>query len=736
MHRTAFGAAPVVALFGLFAAQAQAQSSIEEVVVTAQKREQSLQDVPISVSVTSGEMIDDLGMFRFEDLATIVPNLHIDESLGSPVIHIRGLGSGAENFAFEQSVGMFIDGVYSGRSRMFENPLFDVAQVEVVRGPQGALFGKNTNAGAISITTRKPTDEFEASVRGGYELEYDGYFAEGIVSGPLSDRVRTRLAARVQNEGGFVRNLFNDRDEPEEKSRMIRGTVVWDATDDIEVIAKLEDSQVRGDGGWFQVHHIGSSPLTQLWVATDPNAEDRLNLKRSSSTGLDPEYNDTDAFNATLTVNWLLGEHTLTSISAFGELEYEKNVEFTGTSIGLAQSTIPEDAQQWSQELRLLSPTAQRFEYLIGLLYMDMDMELGQRSHFRLPFESITDRRSFVDSESASIYGSGTYHLTDTFRVTASLRHARETKDGRSTHTLEGPPLAPTWLPFDLSGSRKERHTNGSVNLQWDMNDRAMAYVTYATGAKAGGFLSNDSSLLYRILQGTNDFEYEDEKAASVEVGLKTTFLDGRGNLSLAIFRTEFEDLQTSSYNGEFFIIGNAAEAESRGAEADLALLVSDNLSLNASVAYLDAEYEDYPGGQCLVGATAATGCDPVTNTQNLRGQPLVRAPEWEWSVALDWNRPISERLVLGAQVNVTYKDDFYHQPDLDPIDSEDAHHKINARLALGSSDRKWELAVTGRNLTNELTKNWSFDTPLMPGTHTSSIAPPRMVTLEATYRM
>src|SRR5690606_37316472 len=144
----------------------------------------------------------------------------------------------------------------------------------------------------------------------------------------------------------------------------------------------------RGDGGWFQVHHVGGSPLTQLWLATDPNAEGRLNLKRSSSTGLDPEYNDTDAFNATLTVNWHLGEHTLTSISSFAELEDEKNVEFTGTSIGLAQSTIPEDAQQWSQELRLLSPTAQRFEYLVGLLYMDMAMELGQRSHFRLPCES------------------------------------------------------------------------------------------------------------------------------------------------------------------------------------------------------------------------------------------------------------------------------------------------------------------------------------------------------------
>lgn len=736
MQRTVCGGLAAVTLSILVAAQAQAQSIVEEIVVTAQKREQSLQDVPISVSVMSGQVIDDFGMHRFEDLATMVPNLHIDESLGSPVIHIRGLGSGAENFAFEQSVGLFIDGIYSGRSQMFMNPLFDVAQVEVVRGPQGALFGKNTNAGAISITTRRPTDEFEASIRGGYEFEYQGHFVEGIVSGPLSDRLRGRVAARTQTEAGFMKNHFNGRDEPEEKSWMVRGTLAWDATDSVEVIAKLEASELDGKGGWFQVHHFGDDPLINLWRATDPYAEDRLDLRRSSSTGLDPEYSDTETMNATLTVNWDIGDYTLTSISGYADLEFEKNVEFTGTSIGLAQSLIPEDSRQWSQELRLLSPTGQRFEYLAGLLYTNLDLEVGQRSHFRLPFESITHRISHVDSESWSAYGSGTYNINDDWRVTASLRHSRETKKGRSVHTLTGPPLAPTWLPFDLRGKRRENHTNGSLNLQWDVNDRTMAYITYATGAKAGGFLSNDSALLFRILQGTNDFEYEDEHAESIEIGLKTSFLDGRGNLNLAVFRTEFEDLQTSSYTGEFFIIGNAAEAISRGVEADVSFVLTDNLGLTASFAYLDAEYKDYPGGQCLVGATAASGCDPATNTQNLRGQPLVRAPEWQGSVSLDWSRPLGDRLMFGAQMNITYSDDYYHQPDLDPIDAEDAYHKINARLALGSSDQRWEVALVGRNLNNRLVKNWSFDTPLMPGTHTSSIAPPRMVTLEATLRM
>jgi iron complex outermembrane recepter protein len=705
--------------------------------VTAQKREQSLIEVPISVSVLSGQVIDDLGMFRFEDLATMIPNLHIDESLGSPVVHMRGLGSGAENFAFEQSVGLFVDGVYTGRSHLFENPLFDVAQVEVVRGPQGALFGKNTNAGAISVTTRKPTDTFEASIRGGYEFEEGGHFVEGILSGPITERVRGRLAVTTMQADGFVKNHASSNDEPEKEAWMARGSLVFDATDNVEVIAKLEVSESKVDGGWFQMTNFGTSPFSELWQLTDPFAEDRLDQRRSSATGLDPEYNDTDTLNATVTINWALGDHTLTSITGFGRFDYEKNVEFTGTSLELAQSTIPEDYEQFSQELRLLSPVGGTFEYIVGLLYLDHELKAGQRTEIKQfgPFSGVTNRRYRQDGDTWSVYGSGTWHLDDRWRVTASLRQSREQKKGRATHTVTGF-LFPTWLPYELSASRSEDHTNGSLTVQWDVRDNVMTYVTFATGAKAGGFLSNDSSLQFRILQGTNDFEYEDERATSYEFGVKAGFLDGRGVANLAVFYTDFKDLQTSSFNGDFFVIGNAAEAVAKGAELDIALAVADGLSIQAAVAYLDAEYEDYPGGPCLFGATAADGCDPVTRTQNLKGARLVRAPEWEGSLAVDWTRSITAATLVGAYLNVTWKDDFYHQPDLDPGHLQKAYHKINGRLSLAAADRRWEVALVGRNLNDKVTKNWSFNTPFFGGgARTGSMAPPRLVTLEAAWR-
>jgi iron complex outermembrane recepter protein len=720
-----------------FGSAIAAPAGIEEIVVTAQKREQSLQEVPISVTVLSGQVVDDFGMFRFEDLATMIPNLHIDESLGSPVIHVRGLGSGAENFAFEQSVGLFVDGVYSGRSHLFENPLFDVAQIEVVRGPQGALFGKNTNAGAISVTTRRPTDTLEASVRGGYEFDYNGNFMEGIVSGPLAEGVLGRLAVRSQKQGGYLKNRASGKDEPEKKSFMARGTLVFDPFDNLEVIAKLEYSESETKGGWFQIANFGTGPLTDLWRATDPFAEDRLDQNISSDTGLDPQGNDSDTLNAALTLNWSLGEYTLSSITGFGRFDYTKVVEFTGTALGLGQSTIPEDFEQWSQEFRLLSPVGRTFEYVLGLAYMEHDMKLGQLTEIAQfgPFSGLTSRLADQDGKSWSVYGSGTWHIADDWRATASLRHSRERKSGRTVHTVTGF-LPPTWMPYDLSGKRKENHTNGSLNLQWDVTGNVMTYLSYATGAKVGGFLSNDSSLLFRILQGVNDFEYEDERAKSWELGMKATLLDNRALLNIAVFRTEFEDLQTSSFQGFFFVIGNAAEALVKGFEADASLLVSDNLSINLALAYLDAEYKDYPGGPCLFGATAADGCDIATGTQNLAGTRLVRSPEWEGSLTMDWKQPLTERLTFGAQVNITYKDDFYHQPNLDPGHRVDAHYKINARLGIGPADRQWEVALVGRNLTDKITKNWSFNTPFFgDGSRTASIAPPRMITLEAGYR-
>lgn len=709
---------------------------LDEIIVTTQKRAQSLQDVPISVSVVSGDLVDRMAAYRLEDLRSMIPNLRIDEGLASPAINVRGLGSGTSNLAFEQSVGLFVDGVYSGRSHLFESPLFDVSQVEVVRGPQGALFGKNTNAGAISITTRKPTDEFEGYLKAGYEFEREGYEFDGIVSGPLSERFKVRVAAKVQEDGGFVRNLFNSKDEPEEKGWLLRGTAVFDATDDLEIILKTEFSESRVDGGWFQMTQFGTAALSDLFRATDPNAEDRLDGVRSS-VGLDPERNDTDTLATAITANWQIGDILLTSISSYGAFDYAKFVEFTGTSLAVGGTRIWEDFEQLSQELRFTLPAGRTFEYLAGLLYVDSDLFSRQITDVNQfgPFTGLSDRNYVQTDRTFSVFGSVTANVGDSWHLTAALRYSHEKKEGHAYHRTAGL-VFPTWLPYSLRGSRTEKDWNPSLNVQYDVNDDVMVYGTYAQGSKAGGFLSNDSALGFRILQGTDDFEYQDESAESFELGTKMAILAGRGAVNVALFHTEFDDLQTSNFNGFFIVTANAAKARVRGVEFDTTINLSQAWTLSLAAARLDAKYTDYPDGQCLFGATQADGCDPATGTMDLSGVVLERAPKWTGSVLLGFEQPVGSALLLGAQANVTYESKSYLQPDLDPSDMVDDFSKVNARLSLGSVDGRREIALVGRNLTDKLIKNFAFDTPFFGGgAHTASIAPRRTIALEASIR-
>lgn len=706
----------------------------EEIIVTATKRAESLQDVPISVAVISGNMINELGLSRFEDLQSTIPNVQIDNSLGAPSIFIRGMGSGASNFSFEQSVGLFVDGVYSGRSRFFTVPLFDVAQVEIVRGPQGALFGRNTNAGAVSITTAKPTDERFISLRGGYEVLYDGYFLEGIASGPLSDTFGVRVAGTVNREGGYLRNHATGKREPVTDTWYLRGTAVWKPSDGFSATLRVEGGKVDQDGGVFQLFNRGTAALADLWFATDPNAEDNLDLNRSVIPLL-PEFDDTDTLNGSLTIEIPLGDHTLTSITAAGGVNNLKSVEYTGTSLQIAASTLGENFDQWSQEVRLSSPTGGAFEYILGVLYTRHKLKTLQESEFNNfgPFTGVSTRTYHERDRAISPFLSATWSPIEQLTLIGGLRYTDEVKRGRTSHVASGV-IFPTYLPYSYSGRRHEKHFTPSLTVQYKPSRELMLYALYATGTKAGGFLSNDATLQARILAGTNDYEFEEETAKSYEVGVKATLFGGKGLLNVAAFQTDFDDLQVSNFNGDFFITNNAAKARSKGIEADFRANVAEGVTLSLSGAYLDGKFREYPNGPCI-DVTPNPDCSAL-QTQDLGGYRLQRAPKWTGSTNLDIRRPIGSDLAFGGTFNVNYKSKYYGGQNLSEYDAEKAFAKINARLAIGASDDRWQIAVVGRNLTNKLTKNWSFPTPAFGGNaHTTSISQPRMITIEAQTR-
>ena len=727
---------------------AQGDGTLEEIIVTAQRRAEGLGDVPLSISATTGETLERFAITRFDDLQSIIPNLHINEGVASPTITIRGFGSGAANFGFEQSVGMFVDGVYIGRSRLLVAPLFDIERVEVVRGTQGALFGKNTVAGAVSITTAKPTDEFEAQVRTGYEFEYGGSEFESVFSGPFSDSVSGRIAARVSSAGGYMNNGVSGAEEPERDSFVLRGSLAFSPTDRLNGALKLEMSEVNVDGSLYQVSVAG--PLGAL----SPPNEFVLDDRRFPE-GIEDEFEDTETSNVTLSIGWDVGEHTVTSITSYAEVSFAKIVELAATIPTFTTNAISEDFDQVTQEFRVLSPTGGSFEYSFGAIYIENDMKTHQLFTLRprilrvprvAPFDGWTDRNFEQKSKSWSPYFSGTWHATDSFNITAGLRYTDESKSGRAYHTAapqnpaSPPPEVPgNWFPYDIRDERDEEKVTSSLNAQYHFTGETMAYASFSQGHKGGGFVSNESTLGWQIANaapGENPFQYEDETADSIEVGAKTRFLGGRASLNTAFFQTDFENLQVSTFNGAGFDTDNAAEVRSEGIEFDLTVLLSDIATLGISWAHLDSKYSDYPDALRCGPSDSDPDCQPGGDgMKDLTGKTLIRSPDWEGSLFLDLSMPVGDSLIASANLLVTYKDKFYHQPDLDELDAQDAATKLNARFALGNSDGVWDVAIVGRNLTNEKVKNWSFDTPFAPGAHSASIEPLRTIMLEGTYR-
>ncbi|MFW6093679.1 MAG: TonB-dependent receptor [Pseudomonadota bacterium] len=662
---------------------------IEEVVVTAQKREQSLADVPISINVVAGDTLDSYSIVTFEDLDEHVPNLLVTDSPGNNQIYIRGIGTESGSLALEQSVSLFVDGIYAGRARQFQEPFLDVERVEVLRGPQGALVGKNTSAGAISIVSRLPTNETEVRVDGEYEFEHDGYSTTAILSGPLSDAFRARLVTKYEEVGGYVRNTVKDRDEPDGDRLLMRGTGVVDVTEAVTATVRLEYAESDIDGHPFVTIPLGGD----------------YDWQRAADA---EEYDEQDTLNASITVDAPLGGHTLTSITGYVDLDSENFVDADFTAAPLVGASFYDDLQQFSQEFRLLSPTGGQLDYVLGVYYLDRDVDIYRETFWNLgPFTGTSNRDYRERSELYSVYGQVEYGLSETVSAVASARYTDEDKEADLVRFNDG--LAPpSQLDTPISGALSEDEVDLSAKLQWQATDYAMLYLSYAEGSKGGGFAGASASVL------ADNFEFGPETSQSWEAGAKLDLSDGRGFVSAALFTTTYEDLQLASYNGVAFDFANAAEAESRGVEIDSAWTLGEGWQLNGSVAYLDTEYEDYPNGACLAPDNVIPGC-----VEDLSGTSLPHAPQWTGRVDVQYSRAVGGGRWFTADAGVSFRDDFFTHPAQFAESRQDAFAKLDLRLELADERQGWTVALVGRNLTDETTITQSFETPASapPGT-------------------
>jgi outer membrane receptor protein involved in Fe transport len=740
---TAVLAATLAPLSGVVLAQSP---MLEEVIVTATKRAEGMQDVPIAISVVSGDRIEQQGVRNLEELSLYLPAVHIAQSGGQNQVFIRGIGSG-NNTGFEQSVGTFVDGVYFGRARNSQAAFLDLQRVEVLKGPQSTLFGKNTVAGAINITTQRPTDEFEGYVEGSYNTETEGYTTTAVVSGPLTDTLRGRLVGKYYDEEGYYENTDPAGEDPTREDKVVRTWLDWDATDNLTFSLKAEYGEFNKEGNLSKI--VKSTPTADFlfgFVPDDNFAKSvGFNEKQSSSNrpGKDIE-DETDNTIVQLDFVYQMENHSLKSISAWTEYDTDLCTDGDYATTQFADQCKTEDHEQFTQEFILSSELGGKFNYMVGLYYQDADLKATTNTGF-LPsaippleagilnlLESALGFRppsGFSDSEVFSDFDQETttwsvftqvdYDITDRLRLRAGIRYSDDNKDVENHQFITNigctepkpintfllsPDVFNLRVPYDYELKRGEDHTTGSVNLQYDIGDDIMVYATWANGYKAGGFDESNGLDIAR--------EFEDESVDHYEIGAKMELWDNRVRLNLSGFHTSFDDLQVSTWETATFIVTNAGEATTDGIEADFTIAATEDLTVYGALTWLDAEYDTYDDAACTVEQQIAGGLAPGCR-QDLEGTPLQFAPDWSGNIGFtyDWGVTANTNLVFNA--DAFYSDEILIAPDNDPVGIQDSYWKINARIAWEANDGQWMVAVLGKNLNDETTFNWLNDATL-----------------------
>lgn len=760
---TAFSATPAL----------QAQGVLEEVIVTAQKREQSLQDVPVAVSAFNAEMIEKSGVKDMFDLQVNAPSLFVQQTQTSTTTNfqIRGVFTSSQNFGLESSVGLYVDGVYRARQGSMINNLVDVGSVEVLRGPQGTLFGRNTPAGAVQINSVKPDFEGTGFVEG-TAGEYDLYGLSAAKSfTAIEDKLAIRATAFGMKRDGFIdwigpgqtretreKDAFNDRNR-----WGARLQALFTPRDDLELHLIVDRSEVDeiccGAGSWksnitpLNGGTLPPNPALNPPPANGPTDQFVLNAggvvldgsefyNYAVTAEREPKSENEDQ-GISLQADWETENFLVTSISAYRTHDSYDEADILFTN--LLGSYRTNDAEQWqfTQELRFTGE-AEKLTYVAGLYYyyqeLDNDRSTitgGDTSQIALGaptnlFIDGTGSRDINQQEHTSyaVFGQVDYNLSDSLILTAGLRWTYEDKEMTNIFTqdfpLEGgnpgdnagflafPPLTPT---PDLNEDFDDDQVTGTIKLSWFMSDDIMLYGSYGTGYKSGGINTDRISPAF-------DPIFDAESSESFELGMKAEFPDQALRLNVALHRTDTEDLQTVSFQGGGFTLTNAGTAETYGGEIDLNWAPLEHTTLTMAYAYNHGEYAEFEGGPCWTGQTWHTGQpdpgdaepDNPGNACDRSGGDLASNPENVIVFTGNQNFQLTDDIAGFLYAEYIWVDERMTDVNNDPEKYDGSYNLFNLRAGLRIES--WDTVVTlwGRNLTDEEYTNTIADSPAQTG--------------------
>lgn len=770
--------APAAHAQDVVASEMQAEEG-KVIIVTARKREESLQDVPVAVSVINGETIQNFRIDEAADLVSRIPGLSVQVggSGAGAQIGIRGINSSNISNAFDSAVAINVDGISVSTQRILQSAFFDIAQVEVLKGPQPLFFGKSTSAGVLTIRSADPTPKWEMAGKTSYEFEEEGYTIGGYISGPLTDTLGIRIAAEYQDISEFVKLQPNvpARDQNKGLTNFIgRLTLAYAPTDHFNATLKINYNEQRSEtlNGFTDLfcgpnNAPEPSFLAVFGVAFAPthdcNISDNLfpgpdGLASISAvpTGLDignrditQSFNDTDLFVASLEANIDLTDSlTLTSLSGYVELDNIYNDTFNSTGQNpdgsAAGFTAPfvNTMEQFTQELRVSSNFSGPFNFQVGGFYENRDNGLLTAQNAFLPsallgpdpatgytFDWLADRP--LSAKTISFYASGSLDLTDEINLSGGLRWTDENKSTTIAfpfvHSFISGPLGAVPSGF-FAGPIKFNDSNLSpeVVLKYTPNEDLNVYAAFKTGFKSGGVDNNTLPTGAVLLLNDPDPAVADAAAESLrfksetsiggEIGVRSQLANRSLTLNATVFYYVFDDQQIQNFDVAIFNFTtfNAGETTTKGIDIDWRWFTPvAGLTVSGALSYLDAAFTDT--------FVSVQGLD-------LDGREAARAPDWSGNVAVDWDIPLSSSLSLGFNSVVSYTDDYFttttNPTAFDPVSSpggdlvQDGFFTIDGAVSIGDPSGSWKLSLIGANLTNKIFVNTSAPPPFgAPGT-------------------
>ncbi|MCV6627114.1 MAG: TonB-dependent receptor [Cellvibrionaceae bacterium] len=662
-------------------AAAQGQDfAIEEIVVTAQKRAENLQDVPIAITAMNQEMLKEAGIVGIDNIAHFTPGFAMSSyNKSSPQPYIRGIGTNTSGAGDDASVAMFIDDVYISRAGAYDSNLFDLERVEVLRGPQGTLYGKNVVGGALNITTRKPnTEELEASVR----LDVGNYNRRGVqayVSGPLADTVAAKLSLASLKRDGFVDNTVTGTKLRDTDTQAARGGLLWDASDKLSVSWNWDVSKVRESGVGRVL--VGAPLLGVTALAPSLNQRDKTDT-------LNDGFTDRDVWGTSVKLVWEQDYGTWTSVTAYRSSEYSFTDDLvpaldllSGAKLNYFTNHTDEDESQFSQELRLDSSGEGALEWTVGVYYFDDDIKRLEQWDTSLvgTLLKIGQTQGQADAsnqtESQALFAQASYNLDD-WRFTLGGRYTRERKDA----SLVGQGFEPLYLslyaPFSAAADKTWNNFSGKFSIDYMGLEDTLIYLSLSEGFKSGAFNS---------IAGTKaaaERPLNPELATQYELGIKSQWFDNRVRVNAVVFDIDYEDLQVFYAEGLDVLVDNAGQASSKGAELELLALPAAGLELSASYSYLDASYDEF-----------------LTSGRDNSGKRLTRAPKNSYNLAASYRLPLGDMGELSLRLDYINQGSMFLSAGNEAALKLPSYELYNARLGFSAADGSWELALWGKNL-------------------------------------